>query len=519
MVSLRLDQLINKEGFRLASNKNDNSPKLQRKSKPKLKKEEITVVDSKSARKAVVATAVGNGMEWFDFGIYSYLAATIGQVFFPEVSGPMQLVYSFATFAVAFIARPIGGIFFGMLGDRLGRKKVLAITLIMMALATLSIGLIPSYASIGSTATIILLIARLIQGFSSGGEYSGAMTFIAESTPDKKRGFMSSGLEVGTLVGYIAGASLVTLLTFMLGEETMLAWGWRIPFLLSAPIGLIGFYLRNNLEETPVFEAMQEKKSDDEDHISVKHILQFHWRAIIIGMFVVFFYIVVNYTILSYMPSHLTVVLGYGEAEGLLLIVIAMIIMIPIVLLMGYFSDRIGAKKIIQGGLIGLIILSIPSFNLIGSDNTLLVFLGLMILAVFSSSFQGTMPALLPSLFFTKVRNGALAITFNISASLFGGTTPLLVSWLISKTMNEMVPAYYLIFASVIGIIVVTIFVKETSGKALRGSPPAVAEKAEIKEILEEPEEALWWHDERKEIEERIEDRLDIKINEEEKNN
>lgn len=129
----------------------------------------------------------------------------------------------------------------------------------MMALATLSIGLIPSYASIGSTATIILLIARLIQGFSSGGEYSGAMTFIAESTPDKKRGFMSSGLEVGTLVGYIAGASLVTLLTFMLGEETMLAWGWRIPFLLSAPIGLIGFYLRNNLEETPVFEAMQEK--------------------------------------------------------------------------------------------------------------------------------------------------------------------------------------------------------------------------------------------------------------------
>ncbi|THE13437.1 MFS transporter [Bacillus timonensis] len=488
----------------MANDPNNNSRKLKRKSKPKLKKDDITVVDSKSARKAVVATAVGNGMEWFDFGIYSYLAATIGQVFFPEVSGPMQLVYSFATFAVAFIARPIGGIFFGMLGDRLGRKKVLAITLIMMALATLSIGLIPGHASIGSTATVLLLIARLVQGFSTGGEYSGAMTFIAESTPDKKRGFMSSGLEVGTLIGYIAGAGLVTLLTFILGDDTMLEWGWRIPFFLSAPIGLVGFYLRNNLEETPAFEAMEEKRSDDEN-ITVKDILQYHWRAILIGMFVVFFYIVVNYAVLSYMPSHLTAVLGYGEAEGLLLIVIVMVIMIPIVLLMGYLSDRIGAKKIIQFGLVGLILLSIPSFNLIGSGNTLLVFFGLMILAVFSASFQGTMPALLPSLFFTNVRNGALAITFNISASLFGGTTPLVVSWFISKTGNEMVPAYYLIFASIIGIVVVSIFLKETAGKALRGSPPAVEEKAEIKEILEEPEEALWWHDEKKEIQDRIE--------------
>ncbi|MFP3919226.1 MFS transporter [Lysinibacillus telephonicus] len=485
-------------------NKNDNRPK--RKSKPKLKKEEITVVDTSSARKAVMATAVGNGMEWFDFGIYSYLAATIGQVFFPDVSGPMQLVFSFATFAVAFIARPLGGIFFGMLGDRLGRKKVLAITLIMMALSTLSIGLIPDYASIGYTATVLLLIARLVQGFSAGGEYSGAMTFIAESTPDKKRGFMSSGLEVGTLVGYIAGAGLVTLLTYILGEETMLDWGWRIPFFLSAPIGLIGFYLRNNLEETPAFEAMKENKSDEDDE-SVRHILQYHWRAILIGMFVVFFYIVVNYIVLSYMPSHLTAVLGYGETEGLLLIVIVMVIMIPIVLLMGYFSDRIGAKKVIQGGLIGLIILSIPAFNLIGSGNTLFVFFGLMILGIFSASFQGTMPGLLPSLFFTNVRNGALAITFNISASLFGGTTPLLVSWLISKTANPMIPAYYAIFASIVGIIVVTLFLKDTSGKALRGSPPAVEEKAEIKEILEEPEEALWWHEEKKEIEERIEDR------------
>lgn len=137
-----------------------------------------------AARKAVLATSIGNAVEWFDFGIYSYLAVTIGKVFFPEMSSGVQLIYSFATFAVAFIARPLGGIFFGMLGDRWGRKRVLAITLILMAVSTLSIGLIPSYETIGSTATILLLIARLAQGFSTGGEYAGAMTFTAESTPD-----------------------------------------------------------------------------------------------------------------------------------------------------------------------------------------------------------------------------------------------------------------------------------------------------------------------------------------------
>jgi MHS family proline/betaine transporter-like MFS transporter len=202
------------------------------------------------------------------------------------------------------------------------------------------------------------------------------------------------------------------------------------------------------------------------------------------------------------MPSHLSAVLGYGETKGLLLILFVMLIMVSIVLLMGYFGDRIGAKQIIQ---IGLVLLSIPSFSLIGSGQTWLVFLGLLILAVFSSFFQGTMPSLLPSLFFTEVRNGALAISYNISVSLFGGTTPLLVAWLIKVTSNRMIPAYYLIFASIIGIVIVTYFVKDTSGKPLRGSAPAVAEKHEIKDILEEPEESLWWTEEKEELDEKIE--------------
>ncbi|MCD7035021.1 MFS transporter [Metabacillus sp. GX 13764] len=461
-----------------------------------LEKDDITVVDKDAAKKAIKASSIGNAMEWFDFGIYSYLAATLGKVFFPEMSGSVQLVYTFATFAVAFLVRPIGGIFFGRLGDKMGRKKILAITLIMMAAATFCIGLIPSYETVGVTAAVLLLLARLVQGFSTGGEYSGAMTFIAESTPDNKRGIFSSWLEVGTLIGYVAGAGLVTLLTFILGEEAMTQWGWRIPFFIAGPIGIVGFYLRSHLAETPAFEAMEESENDALHQSSMTETFKDYWKPMLIGIIVVFFYNISNYTVLSYMPSHLSAVLNYGETKGLLLTLIVMAVMIPIVLFMGYLGDKIGRKKVIIGGLIGYVLLSIPAFMMIGSGNSLFVFLGIMILAIFLTSFQGTMPAMLPSLFFTRVRYGALSVTYNVSTSLFGGTAPLLVAWLISLTHNNYIPAFYLIGSSVIGIIVMAFFVKETAGKSLRGSMPAVDMQTEIKEVLKEPEEALWWKEE-----------------------
>lgn len=480
---------------------------FRKKSGPRLHKDDITVVDTGNAKKAVVATALGNAMEWFDFGIYSYLAVIMGKVFFPEMTGSIQLIYTFATFSIAFLVRPFGGLFFGRLGDRLGRKKVLTITLVMMAVSTLCIGLIPSYASIGITASVLLLLARLVQGFSTGGEYSGAMTFIAESTPDKRRGFMASGLEVGTLVGYIAGSGLVTLLSYLLGPDRMLAWGWRIPFFIAAPIGLVGLYLRNHLEETPAFEAMEKAARDEgRQKVPFRELLKVQWRVVLLCIVMVCSFNVVDYMVLSYMPSHLTAVLGYGETEGLLLILIVMFIMIPIVLFMGYFSDRIGNKRIIQGGLLGLIVLSLPAFWWIGSGKGGMVFLGLLCLAVLLTCFEGTMPSVLPALFFTKVRYGALAITYNISASLFGGTTPLVMAWLINLTGEPLVPAYYLIAVSLIGFVIVTMWFTETSGRSLRGSAPAVEKPHEVHEVLQEPEEALWWHEEQSAIQDQLSD-------------
>lgn len=471
--------------------------------KKRLRRDDITVVDLSAAKQAVFGTAVGNAMEWFDFGVYSYLAATIGKVFFPEFTSSAQLIYSLATFAIAFLVRPIGGMFFGTLGDRIGRKKVLTFTFLLMAVATLGIGLIPGYTSIGVTAPVLLLLARLVQGFSTGGEYAGAMTFIAESSPDKQRGRLASGLEVGTLVGYIFGSGIVTLLTFWLGNAAMLHWGWRIPFLVAAPLGLIGLYLRTHLEETPAFEKMEENR-EERKHVGIKEVLLHHRRPLLVGLILVFFYNVVDYTVLSYMPSHLTAVLGYGATKGLLMILVVMFIMIPIIIAMGYIGDRISGKRLVQLGLSGIIVLSIPSFWLIDSGNNIGVFAGLLILATFLASFQGTMPALLPSLFFTNIRYGGLAITYNISTSLFGGTAPLVIAWLIHLTTNRMIPAYYLIFSGVIGLVVVTMFVKNTSGKPLRGSLPAVASEDEIVEALKENEGSVWWREEQKAIEARI---------------
>ncbi|MGC4379041.1 MFS transporter [Fictibacillus sp. Mic-4] len=461
-----------------------------------LKKEDITIVNTKLAKQSVIATSLGNAMEWFDFGLYSYLAVTIGKVFFPEIDPSDQLIYALATFAIAFISRPIGGLVFGMLGDRFGRKKVLSLTLIMMALATLSIGLIPSYASIGTVAPVLLMMARLIQGFSTGGEYAGAMTFIAESTPDKKRGFMSSGLEVGSLIGFCAGASLVTLMTFLLGSERMVDWGWRIPFLIAGPLGFIGLYFRSRLEETPAFKAMVKAEEEEKHRASLKEIVTDHWKPLLICVGIVLFYNTVNYMLLTYMPAYLTQELHFGETKGLMLLIIVMVITMPIILAFGYWSDRIGRNRIIKGALIGIVLLSIPIFMMIGNGNSFIVFCGVLLLSGLLAAFQGTLPATLPSLFFTKVRYGSLAITYNVSTSLFGGTTPLIIAWLVSITKNRMFPAFYLMAVCLFGLIIVSCFVKETAGKSLRGCQPIVEDPDEVKEVLKNPARALWWKEE-----------------------
>lgn len=311
---------------------------------------EVTVTDPALVRRAVKAAALGNAMEWFDFGVYSYIAVTLGKVFFPSGNPTAQLLATFGAFAAAFLVRPLGGMVFGPLGDRIGRQKVLALTMIMMAAYTFAIGLIPSYATIGVGAPVLLLAARLVQGFSTGGEYAGASTFIAEYAPDKRRGFFGSWLEFGTLAGYIGGAGLVTLMTALLSTDDLLSWGWRVPFLIAGPMGIVGLYLRMRLEETPAFAAELEKSEAGRPKVPLREMVTGQWRTLLLCMGLVLVFNVTDYMLLSYMPSYLTSELKYDETHGLLVVLGVMALMMVVQPFAGALTDRIGRRPVIAAG-------------------------------------------------------------------------------------------------------------------------------------------------------------------------
>ncbi|WP_050799830.1 MFS transporter, partial [Streptomyces himastatinicus] len=328
---------------------------IKRRKNPPLRRTDITVTEEKDVHRAVKAAALGNAMEWFDFGIYSYLAVTIGKVFFPGGNATIQVLSSFATFAVAFLVRPLGGMFFGPLGDRIGRKKVLSFTMIMMATSTLAIGLIPGYHSIGYASPALLILFRMLQGFSTGGEYGGASTFIAEYAPDKRRGFFGSFLEFGTLIGYTAAAGLVTILTVTLSDDTMMSWGWRIPFLAAAPIGLVGLYLRLKLDETPAFQKLEEEASAAHERTTLPfwQVFRTQWRAMVLCMALVAAYNITDYMLLSYMPTYLSSTLHYSETKALVSIIIVMLVLMASITFVGRLSDRVGRKPALLAGSIG----------------------------------------------------------------------------------------------------------------------------------------------------------------------
>jgi len=293
---------------------------------------DITVIDNSKLKKAVTAAALGNAMEWFDFGVYGFVAFALGKVFFPDASPAVQTIAALGTFSVPFLVRPLGGVFFGVMGDRFGRQKVLSLTIIIMAISTFCIGLIPSYASIGIWAPILLLLCKLAQGFSVGGEYTGAAIFVAEYAPDRQRGFLGSWLDFGSIAGFVLGAGLVVLLQTILLEQTFLDWGWRLPFFLAGPLGLLGLYLRHAAEETPAFTQQLEKmEKEDRDAVqerptvSFREIFSKYRKALLICIGMVLVTNITYYMLLTFMPTYLTSSLGYSEEHGVLIIIVVMI--------------------------------------------------------------------------------------------------------------------------------------------------------------------------------------------------
>ena len=457
---------------------------------------DITIVDDAKMRKAITAAALGNAMEWFDFGVYGFVAYVLGQVFFPNADPSVQMIAALATFSVPFLIRPLGGLFFGALGDRYGRQKVLAATIVIMSLSTFAIGLIPSYASIGIWAPILLLLAKMAQGFSVGGEYTGASIFVAEYAPDRKRGFLGSWLDFGSIAGFVLGAGVVVLISTIVGEAAFLEWGWRLPFFLALPLGIIGLYLRHALEETPAFQQHVEQleQGDREGlaggpRVSFKEVATKHWRSLVTCIGVVVATNVTYYMLLTYMPSYLSHNLHYSENHGVLIIIAIMVGMLFVQPLIGFFSDKIRRRPFIILGSIGLFVLAIPAFMLINSGELGLIFAGLLMLAVLLNFFIGVMASTLPAMFPTHIRYSALAGAFNISV-LIAGLTPTAVAWLVESTSDLYMPAYYLMVVAIVGL-ATGLTMKETANKPLRGAAPAASDIEEARELLQEHHDSI----------------------------
>jgi MHS family proline/betaine transporter-like MFS transporter len=341
-------------------------------------------------------------------------------------------------------------------------------------------GLLPGYATIGIWAPILLLVARIFQGLSTGGEFVGAMTYLVERAPDRKRGKVVGFLPLGNLVGFVLAGLLVTALQAWLPSRDMLAWGWRIPLLLGAPVGVLALYLRLRIEESPAYKQLSgtPDSTPDRGWPQFRRTVTEQWRPMVVCAAIVVTSQVPDFMLTGYLPTYLKVVVHVGNTAGLVIIVATLAILMAAVVFVAMLSDRVGVKPIMWTGCGLLVLASVPAFLLMRFGGVLpLVFIGVLLVGLMELCFDSTTPQALPALFPTRVRNGALAISYNIALSTVGGTTPVIAQALISGTGSAMVPAYMLIFAGLVGTVTLR-FMPEVAGKPLPGSGPSVGTEA-----------------------------------------
>lgn len=423
------------------------------------------ITTARKLRKVLLATGVGHFVEWFDFGLYGTLAAIIGLQFFQAENPSVALLSSFAVFGAGFVMRPLGGLYFGSLGDRVGRQKVLATVILLTSGATFVMGLLPTYHQIGITATVLLVITRLIQGFAAGGETSGATTYLAEFAPDKRRGYFTCWIDNFGFMAFVAGSGLVFLLTASLGETAMNDWGWRIPFLIAGPLGWIGLYLRTHLEDSPEFKAVVE--SGKREETPLRTAVTKAWAALLFCVGFVVLKAVGHWTLQTFMPGYLSTELHFSKLNAYAITTIGLFGIAVLVPFMGYLSDRYGRKPLMLSGCAGFILFSYPAMMVMAQGDMLSAVLAMLLLGTFIAAFDGACSAAMAELFPSGVRYGGLSIAYNFSVAFFGGITPWFSVWLITATGNKFSPAFYIMGAALITFLTV-LRAKETAGKPLR---------------------------------------------------
>jgi MFS transporter, MHS family, proline/betaine transporter len=421
--------------------------------------------DPAAVRKAVRGAAIGNTVEWYDFAIYSTLATYIADQFFPSGDETAALLSTFAVFAAAFFMRPLGGFFFGPLGDRIGRQRVLALVIILMSGSTFIIGLVPSYDSIGVAAPLLLLLLRCVQGFSAGGEYGSGACYLAEFAPDRHRGFVVSFLVWSVVVGFLLGSLTVTGLETVLSESAMSSYGWRIPFLIAGVLGVVGLYIRLRLGDTPEFETLRDK--GEVASSPLREALTTSWRPILQIAGLVVIHNVGFYVVFTYLPTYFTKTLEFTKTNAFVSITIASVVAIMLIPPLGALSDRIGRKPLLIAGAVGFVVFAYPLFMLLNTGSLVAAIAAHAGLAAIESVFVSASLAAGAELFATRVRSSGYSIGYNVSVALFGGTAPYVATWLVARTGNELAPAYYVIAAAIITLATV-MTMRETAAQPLR---------------------------------------------------
>ncbi|EJL85007.1 MFS transporter [Pantoea sp. BIGb0393] len=410
---------------------------------------------SDAQKRALIAGSVGNFIEWYEFAVYGFLATVIAQNFF-RLQGEAELtglILTYASFAVAFFFRPLGAIFFGRMGDRLGRKPTLIFVLIMMTLVTTAIGLIPVYASIGVAAPLIITGLRILQGLFAGGEYGGAVSLMTEFAPKGERGRYGAWQSFTVALGLLAGAGIVALLSALLTADEMHSWGWRIPFFLALPMGAVALWLRYSMEETPSFVRQQQAKQQRQPQ-PVSASVGATLKTILLAISRVMVWSAAGYTYLVIMPTYLQSSLHTGFNQALLIAVISNLGFAATIIPAGILSDKIGRRSVMVIAACLLLVLALPLLKVLQAESSTLLIKAMVVFVAggIVGLLAGPGPAMLAEMFPTRVRYTGLGLAYSLSNAIFSGCAGLIITSLIKQTGNLDIPAWYIMVTAAISI-------------------------------------------------------------------
>jgi MFS transporter, MHS family, proline/betaine transporter len=410
----------------------------------------VQTASSREIRRIVSGGVAGQVVEFYDYALYGLLAATIARLFFPTDDPAMGILSAFAVFGVANLMRPLGGLVLGPLGDRVGRRTVLVISVTAISVATFLVGVLPTEAAIGMAAPVMLVLLRLVQGFSAGGEVISVVTYIAEHSPAHRRGFYTAFLQSGATFSFLLASAVVLGVTALAPGEAFDAWGWRLPFLLALPLGGVAIYLRLRLEESPVFIRLRSEGELSRRPLR-EAVLDTPW-IIVQGIAVVALTFSANFVFLSYFPTYLGEQ-GFSSQQAFLATTIGLSLSVVLHPLVGWLSDRLGRKRVAVASAVFFLVLSYPLFVLLSSGSLVLVIMALAIMAVGLGGSVAVVICFFTEFTSSRTRMATFAVGYNIGGAVFGGTSLFLVQFLTMSTGDPRSPAYFLMGAAVVSLI------------------------------------------------------------------